>query len=72
MVLAIQLEDVAKLDQGTVEIAGLQQFQPGLEVLFGAFLGTVAGRKAQGGDQQKGRDQGAEHGFRSLRKGRRE
>ena len=69
--LAVQLEDIAELDQGTVHIALFQQRDAGLIVLFGPLLGIVTGRKAKGRhDHQSGQQAGGfmkAHGERSSR-----
>ena len=57
LVLAVQLEDIAELDQGAVDIAGLQQGHAGLVVFFGPFLGAVAGRERQESEEQEGSQQ---------------
>ena len=57
LVIAVELEDVAELDQRPVDLALLDQGQALLVMLLGALLGGIAGRK-QPEAQQDGHQDG--------------
>ncbi len=62
LVAAVELEDVAELDDGALGIAGLDMLERGLEMLLGAFFGGVAGgQQAQGADEEDSDQKPFEH-----------
>src|SRR6056297_2053435 len=50
----VERQNIAKLDKTAIDIAGLNEFQAGLEMFFCTLFGAVAGNQSKNGKDETG------------------